>query len=112
MVYGTIQAWRAPNPGVPNSQFGASTAPVFGHVIYIAIAAFVLNVAVAVTATLVFRAVRLPAGADETLPQQYTADPGPSRPGLCRRPRRPGPGPERDTSVRPSVNSLVTSPVA
>ena len=75
MVYGTTQAWRAPNPGVPNSHFGASTAPVFGHIIYIAIAAFVLNVAVAVTATPVFRAVRLPAGADETLPQQYTADP-------------------------------------
>ncbi len=75
MVYGTIQAWRAPTPGVPNSHFGASTAPVFGHVIYIAITAFVLNVAVAVIATLVFRAVRLPAGADETLPHQYTADP-------------------------------------
>ena len=45
MVYGTIQAWRVPTPGVPESHWGGSSAPVFGHVIYIAIAAFVLNVA-------------------------------------------------------------------
>jgi SSS family solute:Na+ symporter len=75
MVYGTIQAWRVPTPGQPHSHWGGSTAPVFGHVIYIAIAAFVLNVAIAVIGTLIFRALRLPAGSDETLPHQYTADP-------------------------------------
>jgi solute:Na+ symporter, SSS family len=75
MVYGTIQAYRVPVAGQPNSHFGGSTAPVFGHVMYIAIVAFVLNVAIAVIGTLVFRALRFPAGSDETLPHQYSADP-------------------------------------
>jgi SSS family solute:Na+ symporter len=75
MVYGTIQAYRAPVAGQPNSHLGGSTAPVFGHVMYIAIAAFVLNVVIAVIGTLVFRALRFPAGSDETLPHQYSADP-------------------------------------
>jgi SSS family solute:Na+ symporter len=75
MVYGTIQAYRAPVAGQANSHFGASTAPVLGHVMYIAIVAFVLNLAIAVIGTLIFRALRLPEGSDETLPQQYVADP-------------------------------------
>jgi SSS family solute:Na+ symporter len=75
MVYGTIEAYRAPTPGQAGSHFGASTAPVFGHIIYIAIAAFVLNLAIAIIGTLIFRALRLPEGADETLPHQYVADP-------------------------------------
>jgi SSS family solute:Na+ symporter len=75
MVYGTIQAYRVPVPGQANSHFGGSTAPVFGHVIYIAVAAFIINLAIAVVLTLVFRAFRLPAGADETRPGHYTADP-------------------------------------
>ncbi len=75
MVYGTIQAYRVPVPGQANSHFGGSTAPVFGHVIYIAVAAFIINLAIAVVLTLVFRAFRLPAGADETRQGHYTADP-------------------------------------
>jgi SSS family solute:Na+ symporter len=73
MVYGTIEAYRTPGGG--QAHFGASTAPVFGHVIYIAIAAFILNLAVAIVGTLIFRAIKLPAGTDETLPAHYTADP-------------------------------------
>ena len=73
MVYGTIEAYRTPGGG--QAHFGASTAPVFGHVIYIAIAAFILNLAVAIVGTLIFRAIKLPAGTDETLPGHYTADP-------------------------------------
>jgi solute:Na+ symporter, SSS family len=73
MVYGTIEAYRTPGGG--QAHFGASTAPVFGHVIYIAIAAFILNLAVAVVLTPMFRAIKLPAGTDETLPAHYTADP-------------------------------------
>ena len=73
MVYGTIEAYRTPGGG--QAHFGASTAPVFGHVIYIAIAAFILNLAVAIVLTFVFRAIKLPAGTDETLPGHYTADP-------------------------------------
>ena len=73
MVYGSIQAYRT--PGGTQAHFGASSAPVFGHVIYIAIAALVINLVVTIVLTLVFRAVKLPAGTDETLPQHYTADP-------------------------------------
>ena len=75
MIYGTIQAWRVPVAGQAHSHFGGSTAPVLGHVVYIAIAAFVLNLAIAIVATVVFRLLRLPEGADETLPHQFTADP-------------------------------------
>jgi SSS family solute:Na+ symporter len=75
MVYGTFQAYRVPVPGQANSHFGGSTAPVLGHIVYIAIAAFIINLVIAVVLTLVFRAFRLPAGTDETQPGHYTADP-------------------------------------
>jgi SSS family solute:Na+ symporter len=75
MVYGTIQAYRVPVPGQAGSHFGGSTAPVLGHTIYIAVAAFIINLVIAVVLTLIFRAFRLPAGADETQPGHYTADP-------------------------------------
>jgi SSS family solute:Na+ symporter len=73
MIYGTVQAYRT--PGGTQQHFGASAAPVFGHVIYIAIAALIINLVVSVVLTFVFRAVKLPAGADETQPAHYTADP-------------------------------------
>ena len=62
-------------PGRCRAHFGASTAPILGHVIYIAIAALVLNFAVTTVLTLVFRAIRLPAGYDETRRADYTIDP-------------------------------------
>jgi solute:Na+ symporter, SSS family len=74
MIFGTIEAYRSPGGG--QAHFGASTAPILGHVIYIAIAAFVINLAVSVALTLVFRAARLPEGADETRAADYSADPG------------------------------------
>ena len=73
MAYGTIQAYRTPGGG--QAHFGASTAPVFGHITYIAITALVVNLAVATALTLVLRAFGLPNGHDETLPAHYTADP-------------------------------------
>ena len=92
MVYGTVQAYRAPTPGTPQSHFGGSTAPVLGHVMYIAIAAFVLNLAIAVVGTVVFRLLRLPEGADETLPHQYTADPAATAAAPVPAATVPGPG--------------------
>jgi solute:Na+ symporter, SSS family len=73
MIYGTIEAWRTPGNG--QAHFGASTAPILGHIIYIGFAAFVINLVISVAATLIFNATKLPAGADETLPAQYTVDP-------------------------------------
>jgi SSS family solute:Na+ symporter len=75
MIYGTVQAYRVPVPGQPGSHFGGSVAPVFGHTLYIAVVAFILNLVVAAVLTLVFRALKLPEGTDETQPDQYTADP-------------------------------------
>jgi solute:Na+ symporter, SSS family len=73
MIYGTIEAWRTPGNG--QAHFGGSSAPILGHVIYIGFAAFVINLAVSIVLTLIFNAVKLPAGADETSPANYTADP-------------------------------------
>jgi solute:Na+ symporter, SSS family len=73
MAFGTVEAWRTPGNG--QAHFGASTAPILGHIIYIGFAALIINLVVAAVLTLVFRAVRLPAGADETSPADYTADP-------------------------------------
>ena len=73
MAYGTIEAWRTPGNG--QAHFGASTAPILGHVVYIAIAALVLNLAITTVLTLLFRAIRLPAGYDETRQADYTLDP-------------------------------------
>ncbi len=73
MVYGTIQAYRTPGGG--QAHFGAATAPVFGHVTYIAITALVVNLVVAVVLTLVFRAIGVPNGYDVTRPAHYSTDP-------------------------------------
>jgi solute:Na+ symporter, SSS family len=73
MAYGTVQAYRTPGGG--QAHFGASAAPVFGHVTYIAITALVLNIAVAAALTLVFRKVGLQDGYDATRPSDYIADP-------------------------------------
>ncbi|MDX6390830.1 MAG: solute:Na+ symporter, family [Streptosporangiaceae bacterium] len=80
MVFGTIAAYRVPTPGTPGSHFGGSTdtVPLIGHTVYIAITAFVINLVVSVVLTLLFRAIRLPAGSDETKPEHYLADPEPS----------------------------------
>jgi SSS family solute:Na+ symporter len=76
MVYGTIVAYNQPVAGEPGTHFGASTAavPWLGDTVYIAITAFVINVVVAVVATVVFRALHLPDGKDETSPADYLAD--------------------------------------
>jgi solute:Na+ symporter, SSS family len=80
MVWGTIAAYRVPLPGEPGTHFGGSTdtLPVINHTVYIGFTGFVLNLVIAAVLTLVFRAFRLPAGADETQPDHYVADPEPA----------------------------------
>jgi len=75
MIFGTITAYNQPVAGQANSHFGTSTSAVLGHTVYIAMTALVINVVAAVVLTLIFRAFRLPAGADETQPAHYLADP-------------------------------------
>ena len=72
-IFGTIAAYKVATPTV--SHWAGSTDLEFGHTVYIGLSALILNVAIAVVLTLVLKASRLPEGADETLPEQYTADP-------------------------------------
>jgi SSS family solute:Na+ symporter len=73
MIFGTVAAYRTSN--ATTSHWAASTDLEFGHTVYIGLTAILLNIAIAIVLTLIFRAVRVPQGADETLPHHYTADP-------------------------------------
>jgi len=78
MVYGTWTAYQVPLPGKPGTHFGGplSLVPFTDTKGYIALTAFALNVVVAVVLTLVFRALKLPEGTDQTSPEDYKADAG------------------------------------
>jgi SSS family solute:Na+ symporter len=86
MVYGTVEAYRTPGGG--QAHFGASTAPVFGHLTYIAIVAVILNVAVSAVLTVLFRRIGVQDGYDETRPADYLADPA-TAPAASARARTP-----------------------
>jgi solute:Na+ symporter, SSS family len=73
MIFGTIAAYKVATP--TTSHWAGSTDIEFGHTVYIGLTAVLLNIAVTVILTLVLRAAKVPQGADETLPHQYTADP-------------------------------------
>jgi solute:Na+ symporter, SSS family len=73
MIYGTIAAYNVHS--ATSSHWAASSDIVFGHTVYIGFTALALNIIVSVVLTPIFKAARLPAGTDETLPHQYTADP-------------------------------------
>jgi SSS family solute:Na+ symporter len=76
MVYGTVTAYRTPSP--TQKHFGGSVANFpFTHTqVYIALTAFVINVIVAVVATVVLRAMKVSDGIDRTAPEDYVADLG------------------------------------
>ncbi len=80
MAYGTTVAYQQPSPSDPTvSHFGSPVALLPGAAttkVYIAVTAFVLNVAVAALVTFVLRAANAPAGADATEPGDYYADSG------------------------------------
>jgi solute:Na+ symporter, SSS family len=99
MVYGTVQAYRTPGGG--QAHFGGSSAPVFGHTFYIAIAALVINLAVSAALTVFFRLVGVQDGYDETRPSDYTADPVPAKP----QPRTPVKAKSRAKGAHEGVRS-------
>jgi solute:Na+ symporter, SSS family len=90
MVYGTVQAYRQVVPvtvtklvnGQPvvttsgTRHFGGSLAvfPFTDTKVYIGATALIINILVAVVATLVLRALRAPAGLDETEPADYHSE--------------------------------------
>jgi SSS family solute:Na+ symporter len=73
MIAGTLAAYNTST--ATTSHWASSSDTLFGFTIYIGISAFILNLAIAVIVTLVLRAFRVPEGADETLPHEFTADP-------------------------------------
>jgi SSS family solute:Na+ symporter len=73
MIFGTVAAYKVSTP--TTSHWAGSVNTIWGHTIYIGLSAIVLNLVVSVVLTLVFKAVRLPGGTDETSPEQYKADP-------------------------------------
>jgi solute:Na+ symporter, SSS family len=73
MLFGTIAAYNVSSPTA--SHWAGSSDIEFGHSIYIGLSAVALNLVITVAVTLVCKAARVPEGADETLPHQYTADP-------------------------------------
>jgi SSS family solute:Na+ symporter len=94
MVYGTVEAYKQKVPNtkvklvdgkpVPSTHgmrhFAASIADFpFTHTkVYIAASALVINIVVTVVLTVVLKALKAPAGLDETQPADYLAD-APSR---------------------------------
>jgi solute:Na+ symporter, SSS family len=76
MTFGTLAAYRTSTP--TTSHWASSTDLEFGHTVYIGLAAVLLNIAISIVLTLIFKALRVPQGVDETLPHQYTADPEPA----------------------------------
>jgi solute:Na+ symporter, SSS family len=75
MIAGTLAAYNTST--ATTSHWASSSDTLFGFTIYIGISAFILNLAIAVIVTLVLRAFRVPEGADETVPHEFTADPEP-----------------------------------
>jgi solute:Na+ symporter, SSS family len=73
MLFGTIAAYKVSTP--TTSHWAGSVDTIFGHTVYIGLSAIIINVAVTVILTLVFKAASVPAGADETRPHEYKADP-------------------------------------
>ena len=73
MIFGTVAAYNVATP--TDSHWAGSTDLEFGHTVYIGLSALIINVVVSAVLTLIFRAVRVPEGADETLPHEYRSDP-------------------------------------
>ena len=80
MVWGTIEAYRLPSPGKPGTHFGASadTLPIIGHTVYIGMTGLIMNLIIAALLTLLFNALKVRGGVDETRPEHYVADPDPA----------------------------------
>ena len=73
MIFGTVAAYRVSSPTA--SHWAGSVDTLFGHTVYIGLSAIIINIAVSVILTLIFKAARVPESTDETLPHEYKADP-------------------------------------
>ncbi|MBB6628026.1 sodium:solute symporter [Nocardioides sp. KIGAM211] len=79
MAYGTWLAYGVPLPGQPDSHFGGPLVVFPGAEttkVYIALVAVLANLLVTVVLTLVFRAIKLDPGVDQTHADDYVVDAG------------------------------------
>jgi SSS family solute:Na+ symporter len=74
MIYGTIAAYHQSSAATKHFGGSLATFPFTHTKVYIAFSALVLNILVAVVLTLVLRAVRMPAGRDHTVDDDYYAE--------------------------------------
>jgi len=74
MIFGTIAAYKVATPTA--SHWAGASDIELGHTVYIGLSAVILNLVIAVLLTLALRVLKVPAGTDETRPEEYTADPG------------------------------------
>src|SRR6476646_3478555 len=79
MVYGTVAAYQVASPVTKHFGGSLKTIPSIEQMGYIAVTAFVLNVAVAVVLSAVLRTTTLSNGFDETTTGDYFADAGDPR---------------------------------
>ncbi len=79
MVYGTIAAYYVASPVTKHFGGSLKTVPAIDQMGYIAVTAFVLNLAVAVAVSAVLRTMKFSNGADETTSADYFADAGDPR---------------------------------
>ena len=73
MLFGTIAAYKSASPTA--SHWASSSDIELGHTVYIGFSAVIINIVIAVVLSLIFNALKVPSGADETLPHQYVVDP-------------------------------------
>ncbi|GAB3069696.1 monocarboxylate uptake permease MctP [Phycicoccus sp. Root563] len=75
MLYGTITAYKVINPAT-KGHFGGSLdmIPVIGKMGYIGMTAFVINLVIAAILTVLFNALKVDSGKDETIRGDYFAD--------------------------------------
>jgi solute:Na+ symporter, SSS family len=76
MAYGTWKAYDQSSPAQSHFGGNSDTIPWIGKLGYIGLTAFVANVVLAFVLTLVLRALKAPAGADETTLADYTVEAG------------------------------------
>ncbi|MBB2890115.1 monocarboxylate uptake permease MctP [Flexivirga oryzae] len=79
MVYGTWRAYEVASPATKHFGGSLSNIPVIGELGYIAFTAVIINVLVGVVLTIVFNAMKLPAGTDETVVADYFVEAGDPR---------------------------------
>ncbi len=78
MVYGTVAAYHQKSAATAHFGGSLATFPYSHTKVYIGFSALVINIVIAVVLTLILRALKAPAGADETKPEDYYSDSTPN----------------------------------